>query len=159
MSTLGERIRLARGNLSQETFSRALNISKGSLGFYERNENLPNTEVVLKICSKTGVSLEWLLTGSGPMRPEDSELSEEESFFNDNESSPACSFCDRLEKRLDLLSEERRELSAENRRLWKENAELRERCARLEEREKQSSLLPIFDSSQAGRSSEHTDHR
>ena len=58
MSTLGERIKAARGSLSQEAFSRALNISKGSLGFYERNENLPNTDVVLKICSKTGVRLE-----------------------------------------------------------------------------------------------------
>lgn len=69
MNTLGERIKLARGGISQEAFARILSISKGSLGFYERNENLPNVEVILKICSKTGVGLEWLLMGRGPMRP------------------------------------------------------------------------------------------
>lgn len=67
MNTLGSRIKQARGRLSQDAFSKLLQISKGSLGFYERDENLPNTDVVLKICSTTGVSLEWLLTGHGPM--------------------------------------------------------------------------------------------
>ena len=70
MNTLGDRIKLARGNISQEAFSRALKISKGSLGFSERNENLPNVDVALKICSKTGVRIEWLLLGRGPMRQE-----------------------------------------------------------------------------------------
>ena len=70
MSTLGERIKQARGKTSQDAFAKQLNISKGSLGFYERNENLPNVDVALKICSETGVTLEWLLTGSEPMRGE-----------------------------------------------------------------------------------------
>lgn len=133
MNTLGERIKSARGNISQETFSRALGISKGSLGFYERNENLPNTDVVLKICSKTGVRLEWLLTGHGPMRTQPLSCPEEDGISEEQ----TCARCARLESRLDRLEEERRELSAENRRLWKENAGLRERCARFEEREKQ----------------------
>ena len=132
MSTLGERITSARGSISQEIFSRDLGISKGSVGFYERNENLPNTDVVLKICSKTGVRLEWLLTGHGPMRMQSLSCPEEEGA-----EEQACARCARLESRLDRLEEERRELSAENRRLWKENAGLRERCARFEEREKQ----------------------
>ena len=68
MNTLGERIKLARGSASQDTFAKAIQISKGSLGFYERNENLPNVDVVTKICSTTGVSIEWLITGQGPMR-------------------------------------------------------------------------------------------
>lgn len=149
MSTLGERIKLARAGISQDAFSRELNISKGSLGFYERNENLPNTEVVLKICSKTGVGLEWLLTGKGPMRPADTGDSAEENAPEaqtaEYGASPSCERCARMEKRLDRLEEERRELSEENRRLWKENAELRERCARLEEREKQEGVLPFLE--------------
>ncbi len=136
MNTLGERIRSARGGMSQEAFSRELGISKGSLGFYERNENLPNTDVVLKICSKTGVSLEWLLTGEGPMHVREDAGSEAADVV-DETAEGACLRCVRLEDRLDRLEEERRELSAENRRLWKENAGLRERCARFEEREKQ----------------------
>ncbi|WP_051363901.1 XRE family transcriptional regulator [Oleidesulfovibrio alaskensis] len=67
MKTLGSRIRAARGATSQDAFSKQLKISKGSLGFYERDENLPNTDVALKICSETGVRLEWLLLGHGPM--------------------------------------------------------------------------------------------
>lgn len=149
MSTLGERIKLARARISQDAFSRELNISKGSLGFYERNENLPNTEVILKICSKTGVGLEWLLTGKGPMRPADTGDSAEENAPEaqtaEYGASPSCERCARMEKRLDRLEEERRELSEEKRRLWKENAELRERCARLEEREKQEGVLPFLE--------------
>ena len=144
MSTLGERIKSARGSLSQEAFSRALNISKGSLGFYERNENLPNTDVVLKICSKTGVSLEWLLTGAGSMRPDGEE---QETLSREAFPQALCPRCVRLEERLERLEDERRELSMENRRLWKENAALRERCARFEEREKQESS-PFFSETQ-----------
>ncbi len=153
MSTLGERIRLARGGSSQEAFSRALNISKGSLGFYERNENLPNADVILKICSKAGIGLEWLLTGEGPMRPADGER---EVRHQEEPCPESCPRCSRLESRLDRLEDERRELSLENRRLWKENAELRERCARYEEREKRRELLPLFDKPQAPCSSERT---
>ena len=138
MSTLGERIKSARGAASQEVFSRELNISKGSLGFYERNENLPNSDVILKICSKTGVNLAWLLMGEGPMRP--AENAEKGASLPQSAQPPACLRCTRLEERLDRLEEERRELCAENRRLWKENAELRERCARYEEWEKQNSV-------------------
>ena len=71
MDTLGDRIRLARGSMSQAAFAKALDVSKGSLGFYERNENLPNSDVVIKICSITGVNLEWLLLGKESMRGEE----------------------------------------------------------------------------------------
>ncbi len=64
---------MARGGMSQAAFAKALEISKGSLGFYERNENLPNSDVVIKICSLTGVSLQWLLMGSGAMCLEEEE--------------------------------------------------------------------------------------
>ena len=155
MNTLGERIKFARGSISQEAFSRDLGISKGSLGFYERNENLPNTDVVLKICSKTGVRLEWLLTGDGPMRdssdvPDPAAGGADDGISEEQASSLRCLM---LEKRLDRLEDERRELAAENRLLWKENAGLRERCARFEEREKQGGILPPFEPSPAVRSS------
>jgi len=68
METLGDRIRKARGERSQDVFCAMLGISKGSLGFYERNENMPRLDVAAKICSLTGVSLAWLANGTGPMR-------------------------------------------------------------------------------------------
>jgi len=63
--TIGARIRAVRGQDSQEAFASVLGISKGSLGFYERGENLPNAEVISKICSIKGVSADWLVLGKG----------------------------------------------------------------------------------------------
>ena len=141
MSTLGERIRLARGKTSQDAFSRSLKISKGSLGFYERNENLPNTDVVLKICSETGVGLVWLLTGIGDMRPNHTS----EAVVNPQETAPQaeCTRCSKLENKLEKAESQRDELAVENRQLHRdkeallrENGELREKVARLEERKR-----------------------
>lgn len=135
MDTLGKRIKYARGAASQDSFSAEINISKGSLGGYERDENLPNTDTVLKICQKTGISLEWLLTGQGHAYPEHITKEEPASAI------PHSGLLERMEKRFAaleeerrLLNEERRELNTENRRLNRENAELRERIAELRER-------------------------
>ena len=68
MGTLGARIKVLRGNESQESFASKIEISKGSLGRYERDENSPSADVLLKICSKADISVEWLLTGSGSMK-------------------------------------------------------------------------------------------
>lgn len=67
MDTLGQRIRTARGALSQDALCAMTGISKGALGFYERDANIPRIDAIIKICSATGVALEWLATGSGPM--------------------------------------------------------------------------------------------
>jgi transcriptional regulator with XRE-family HTH domain len=71
MNTLGERIRHIRGTETQETFAARIGVSKGSLGGYERNENSPSSDVILKICSGANISVEWLMTGAGPMKYED----------------------------------------------------------------------------------------
>lgn len=139
MNTLGLRIKKARDKLSQEAFSNLLKISKGSLGFYERDENLPNTNIVLKICSKTGVDINWLLLGEGPMyrggtkRPQPKQ----KSVCLGYEPLEA----DNRELRTDLSKErdmnrelvtENRELNKENRQLWKENGDLRVKATELE---------------------------
>lgn len=145
MDTLGARIRFARGKSSQDAFSALIGVSKGSLGGYERNENLPNTDVVLNICRQTNFSVEWLLTGQGPMRPDRqaaAAAAPDPTDMADSarlETAPSvCARCVRLEEKLDRLEEERRELNAENRRLWKENSELNARAARLEEQQKKT---------------------
>ena len=63
MKTLGERIKYLRGQDSQEVFAAKLGVSKGALGGYERDENSPSAEVVLKICSAANISAEWLVFG------------------------------------------------------------------------------------------------
>lgn len=101
MSTLGERIKTARGHLSQDVFSSRIGVNKGSLGFYERNENQPKADVLLKICSETGISVEWLMTGSGPMRPGEQSASPSEA----HPSLDSCAKCAALEAENKLLQE------------------------------------------------------
>ncbi len=116
MDTLGKRIRQARGNVSQDEFSARIGISKGSLGFYERDENLPKVDVVIKICSETGVDLEWLMTGVGAMktgepiqRPAPSLIQHQ---ANETETSA-------LRIELEREREERRNLLEEIRQLYR----------------------------------------
>lgn len=162
MKTLGSRIRFVRGALSQEVFAAKLGVSKGSLGGYERDENLPNSDIVLKICQETGVSAEWLLQGEGlPRMSVDESASLENSLADGMLGLPRmlgvgarasavqggialvadgkttqheCARCRRLEERLERLEDERRELSEENRHLWKENSILNAKLARLKTR-------------------------
>ena len=135
MDTLGARIRLARGKTPQGAFAALIGVSKGSLGGYERDENLPNTDVALKICRQTGFSVERLLSGRGPMRA-DAAPRLRESGPPPETAAPYCARCLKLEEKLEKLEEERRELNTENRRLWKENSDLNARVARLEEQQK-----------------------
>ncbi len=162
MKTLGSRIRFARGALSQEVFAAKIGVSKGSLGGYERDENLPNTDVVLKICHETGISVQWLLLGEGPpVVPEEQAVAPGKQptgsalplpgilgvaahaampqagiafVQNGKMLHQECARCRRLEERLERLEDERRELSEENRQLWKENSLLTTRLARMKAR-------------------------
>lgn len=162
MKTLGSRIRFARGALSQEVFAAKIGVSKGSLGGYERDENLPNTDVVLKICHETGTSVQWLLLGEGPpVVPEEQAVALGKQptgsalplpgilgvaahaampqagiafVQNGKMLHQECARCRRLEERLERLEDERRELSEENRQLWKENSLLTTRLARMKAR-------------------------
>ena len=140
-STLGQRIKLARGKQSQGAFAQAIQISKGDLGFYERDINLPNSEVVLKICSVSGVNIEWLLTGLGPIRKGEVRVGPYEPAAAPAAWAQEDFRCARLEEKLDRVERQRDELMDENRRLYarkdslmEEIAALRERVARLEAR-------------------------
>jgi transcriptional regulator with XRE-family HTH domain len=139
MNTLGSRIRFLRGRLSQEVFSAQVGVSKATLGGYERDENLPNTDVALKICRQANVSVLWLLTGKNedaaalPAGPPPCGASEVQSpAGTERHPATACRRCEKLEEKLDKLEDERRELSRENRRLWQANSEMAVRIARMD---------------------------
>lgn len=68
LNTLGARIKHVRGALSQEAFAAKLDISKGALGGYERNANQPPSDVLQRICADDSISIDWLVTGHGPMK-------------------------------------------------------------------------------------------
>ncbi|WP_299396296.1 helix-turn-helix transcriptional regulator [uncultured Desulfovibrio sp.] len=130
MNSLGSRIRQIRGAESQETFAARIGVSKGSIGGYERDENSPSADVILKICSKANISVEWLMTGRGAIRA---------AAMDDSVATSSPRPATQLDAKLERVEAQRDDLLAENRRLHQENAvllrqngDLRERIARLE---------------------------
>lgn len=73
--SVGSRIKLVRGAMSQEDFADALGVSKAAIGGYERDKQSPGSAVIVSICEKFGVEPRWLLMGDGPMRPSGCEIS------------------------------------------------------------------------------------
>jgi len=68
-STLGERLRQVRSQLSQDEFATRLGVHKNTIGKYERGERQPEAEILSRLRSELGVDVNWLLTGEGEMRP------------------------------------------------------------------------------------------
>ena len=136
MDTLGARIRLARGKTSQGAFAALIGVSKGSLGGYERDENLPNTDVALKICQQTGFSVEWLISGRGPLRADAAPCPHESGPPSEaKKAAPYCARCLKLEEKLESFSNyflERKEPGDENRA--REYSQVYERVMELLER-------------------------
>lgn len=67
-STIGERIKIWRKHLglTQEEFSIRTGLHIGVVRKYENGVNVPGGEALVAI-GKTGVNLNWLLLGEGPM--------------------------------------------------------------------------------------------
>lgn len=76
-STIAERLRAWRKHLglTQEEFSARTGLHIGVLRKYENNVNVPGGEALVAI-GKTGVNLNWLLLGEGPMSAQTSTLDE-----------------------------------------------------------------------------------
>ncbi len=68
--TIGDRIRQIRGSLSQVEFAAILKADKNTIGRYERDERQPDGNFLLRLYSSFQISIDWLLTGNGPMRTE-----------------------------------------------------------------------------------------
>lgn len=144
--TIGERLKLVRGSVSQDEFSKRLGVSKAAVGAYERNAQMPGSTFSIAVCDRYNIEPRWLLTGVGPMRsgaeaapgvsgalPSSAALS--------GAVEAGCARCLKLEEKLNRTEHQRddaveqlRRTWDENRQLWRQNADLRERLARLEER-------------------------
>lgn len=66
-----ERLKTAIGNRSVRGFSRDLGMSDGAVRAYLSGDSEPTRPVLLAMAKVTGVRLEWLSDGTGPMRPGD----------------------------------------------------------------------------------------
>lgn len=68
--TLGQRIKLVReqSKLTQEELAQKIDISKRSLGYYEKDEKEPVVSTVKLIAKFCNINEIWLLTGKGSMK-------------------------------------------------------------------------------------------
>ena len=61
---VGRRVRELRGfDVHQAQFARELRVSQGQLSRYEQGRSEMGAEVLLRLASKSGKTIEWLLTG------------------------------------------------------------------------------------------------
>jgi transcriptional regulator with XRE-family HTH domain len=61
--TLGQRIRMVRGGMTQMAFAEKVGIKQAMVSRYEADHETPSPRVLLKIARYHGRSIEWLLTG------------------------------------------------------------------------------------------------
>lgn len=64
---IGGRIKLARGKNNQREFAKTLCFSGSYLSEVESGKTKPSLELLLKISQFTKCTLDWLITGEGPM--------------------------------------------------------------------------------------------
>ena len=69
-SSLGGRIRAARGDLSQKKVSSLLGVGIATIQRWENNGTSPSAESLLNLSNILGVNACWLLTGEGAAQQE-----------------------------------------------------------------------------------------
>lgn len=61
---MARRIREIRGfDLTQSAFAKILGISQAQLSKYEKAQSVPTVELLLKLKSFSGKTVDWILTG------------------------------------------------------------------------------------------------
>ncbi|MDG3444696.1 helix-turn-helix domain-containing protein [Nitrospirillum amazonense] len=68
-NAFAERLIQARGEMSRIEVAQKLDVNIETLGGYERGKNAPPYSFLADIKALYGVSLDWLITGEGEMRP------------------------------------------------------------------------------------------
>lgn len=68
---MNERIKQLRKELdmTQQAFADRISFSRSALAKIESGENTPSPQTVQLICQQFGVRKDWLLYGTGPMKP------------------------------------------------------------------------------------------
>lgn len=77
MTTLGERIKILRGSMSQQQFADQLSITRQYIALLESDKREPSPLLIDSLCQKFQVSREWLELGHEPMKVADLECAPE----------------------------------------------------------------------------------
>lgn len=106
MNTLGERLKKLREGQTQAWLAKQLGIPATTLSNYENGKSELNFAIIDAITTIFKVNTDWLLFGRGPMTAEDAPDSQQAEM--PIQDTIACSRCLRLERRLEMVEEERR---------------------------------------------------
>lgn len=131
---IGERLRLLRGNLSQQEFGDLVEIPQRKLSRFETGKAPIDLISTQKICKRMKVTSDWLLFGTGSTPPEESTCTPQSDVV---ETSNACARCLELYERLCAAQDRERILLKENGELREELAALKNSLASAREAEKQ----------------------
>jgi repressor LexA len=84
-TTIYHRIRIARENkeMDQGTLSRKVDVAMRTLQRWEKGDQVPDGQYLLKLAKSMGVRPEWLLTGDGEMYPSQHSQSNIIPFYKD----------------------------------------------------------------------------
>lgn len=145
--SFSQRIRLVRGNLTQDKFAKLVKINPNTFRNYEKGDSLPNIEVAARICEELEINPTWLMTGEGPMNTKEAlEQAQIDKIRSIQDlKTDAVSGSNELEDlRQDNreLRQDNRELRLENKDLRQENRDLRDENRQLRESRKQNHFAP-----------------
>ena len=70
-NTIGGRLRLARGSLSQKEFAKLFGVVTNTISRYERGERTPDADFIAQLSELMGVNPRWLILGEEPMHDKD----------------------------------------------------------------------------------------
>ncbi len=70
--SVGDRIKIIRGNLEQKEFAKKIGVHRNVLASWENNRGLPGGNSLLKIYKEFGANIHWLLSGEGEMYVDES---------------------------------------------------------------------------------------
>jgi transcriptional regulator with XRE-family HTH domain len=65
LHAVGKRIRLLRGEATQEQFAAAINISQAQLSKYELGQSALPLGLLVRLANRYGRTADWILTGKG----------------------------------------------------------------------------------------------
>jgi len=98
--TFGDRIRLIRGNLSQDEFANMLGSSRNVVSRWECENIIPKGSIILRIFEVFNVNINWLLSDKGEPYIDDLDrLDEKQTSF------------EKLDKRINGLEKQVQELA------------------------------------------------
>lgn len=105
---IADRIRQLRGEMTREQFSKRTGIAPQTLYKYETRTGKVSLESAVIICKSFRINYEWFISGNGPMSMDEGQ---EETHASAPLETDICPRCEKMEKRLETVEEERRQTS------------------------------------------------